>query len=228
MRSAIEALREKSTTTKPVGHDVGDLRFIADILRAADRRLVVEDFHYLSVQERKTFAFDLKALWDYGVFVVIVGVWSEQNLLLFLNADLSGRVRELPIVWRPPDLREIFSRGGSALKLKFDDRVQEAAIADCFENAGVLQRLIQGMLDELGIEEEQDETVEVDSLDALEAAAMAYLGRQSGRGPTSSSTPPMVTDWCPRARFCNGFGAEAAPFAHDLILQIVGCGHVDE
>jgi hypothetical protein len=83
VKAAVEALKDKSTTTQRVGHDVSDLRFIAELLIASERRLVVEDFHYLSVKERTSFAFDLKALWDYGVFVVIVGVWSEQNMLAF-------------------------------------------------------------------------------------------------------------------------------------------------
>lgn len=95
-------------------------------------------------------------------------------MLLFLNPDLAGRVREVPIVWSPGDLREIFRRGGQALKVNFSARVQDRAIEDCFENAGILQRLIQGTLDELGIHEEQDETVFVDHVDALETAAMTY------------------------------------------------------
>jgi hypothetical protein len=95
VRGAIEAQRDREAKTKRVGHDITDLRFIADVLKESGRRLVIEDFHYLSVEERRAFAFDLKALWDYGVFVVIVGVWSEQNMLLFLNSDLSGRVREI-------------------------------------------------------------------------------------------------------------------------------------
>lgn len=174
VKSAIEALKDKSIRTQPVGHDISDLRFVAELIAASNRRLVVEDFHYLSVGERRTFAFDLKAFWDYGLFIVIVGVWSEQNMLLFLNPDLTGRVREVPIVWQPPDLREIFRRGGGALKLDFSDGLQDQAIADCFENAGILQRLIQGTLDELGISEEQEATIVVDDIEALESAAMTY------------------------------------------------------
>lgn len=123
---AVEAEKSGAGTTEAVGHDISDLRFVAELLNASGRRLVVEDFHYLSVEERATFAFDLKALWDYGVFVVIVGVWSEQNMLLFLNPDLSGRVREVPIVWPDPDLTEIFRRGGEALNIEFSQDIQDA------------------------------------------------------------------------------------------------------
>jgi hypothetical protein len=161
--SSLEGRSDKTRTTKPVGRDVSDLAFIADILKASGRRLVVEDFHYLSLEERRNLAFDLKALWDYGVFVVIAGVWSEQNMLLYLNPDLTGRVIEVPIVWNESDMRDIFSRGGESLKLTFSDSVQNAAISDCYQNAGILQTLILSMLDQLG-----------DDLDALQNAAMEY------------------------------------------------------
>ena len=94
-----------------VGHDIGDLRFIADIIKFSDRRLVVEDFHYMSVKERTSFAFDLKALWDFGVFVTIIGVWSQSNMLIDLNPDLTGRMEEISIYWSDVDLDKIISKG---------------------------------------------------------------------------------------------------------------------
>jgi hypothetical protein len=48
------------------------------------------------------------------------------------------------------------------------------AIQDCYENAGILQRLILSTLDEVGLEEEADEPRVIDDLAALEAAAMGY------------------------------------------------------
>lgn len=173
-KAATEALESGSQTTVPVGQDISDLRFIADLVRASGRRLVVEDFHYLSVDERRLFAFDLKTLWDYGIFLVIVGVWSEQNMLLYLNPDLAGRVRELSIVWGDRDLRRIFEKGGDALNITFAEDVQAQAVRDCFENAGVLQVLILGMLDELGIDEAAPSRIIVHDTEALTASAMAY------------------------------------------------------
>jgi len=150
VKAAIEAEGSRETKKQVVGHDVTDLRFVADIIKASGKRLVIEDFHYLSVAERTTFSFDLKTLWDYGVFVVIIGVWSEQNLIQYLNPDLSGRVLEVPIVWSEPDLREIFRNGGVALNILFSDEIQVEAISVCYENAGILQKLALGTLDECG------------------------------------------------------------------------------
>ena len=173
-KSSVERETTGATTYQPVGQDINDLRLVADLIRESGRRLVIEDFHYLSIEERRKFAFDLKALWDFGVFVVIVGVWSEQNMLLYLNPDLTGRVEEVPIVWTAADLRKIFEKGGSALNLRFSQDMITRAIADCYENAGILQRLILGTLDRAGINEAQEHPVDVDSVAALEEAEMLY------------------------------------------------------
>lgn len=163
----------KSSEKVKAGHDINDLRFIADILRASGRRLVVEDFHYLSLKERRRFAFDLKALWDYKLFVVIVGVWSQSNMLLYLNPDLSGRVREISIFWSDEDLERVIEKGAKALNLEFSTAVKAQAIADCFSNVGILQSLILSTLDELGVEASGPTRV-IDQTTALTSAAMAY------------------------------------------------------
>jgi hypothetical protein len=171
---SVESAESQATKTEAIGHDFTDLKFVADLIKASERRLVVEDFHYLSVEEREKLAFDLKALWDYGVFVVIVGVWSKQNMLLYLNPDLTGRVEELAIVWTDEDLERVFTQGGKALNITFSDEFRRRAIHDCFENVGLLQRLILSTLDELGIAEQSASLAVIDQIDSLDAAAMGY------------------------------------------------------
>jgi hypothetical protein len=169
-----EGKLERGRTQKSVGHDVEDLRFIADLIKASGRKLVIEDFHYLSVAERKRFAFDLKALWDYGLFVVIVGVWSQSNMLLFLNPDLTGRISEVSIYWSDEDLERIINKGGNALGLLFSVGFKKSAVSKCFGNAGILQTLILRSLDEKNISIEQHPTLTVDDVKAVDDAAMAY------------------------------------------------------
>jgi len=175
IRSSIEATTEHGATYKPVGRDLDDLRFIADLLIASGRKLVIEDFHYLSEAERRTCAFDLKTLWDYKLFVVIVGIWNQKNLFLNLNSDLSGRVQEVPIEWNADDLRRIFATGGAALKIEFSESIQARAVRDCFRNAGILQRLILGTLDEAKVYKEQDSALLIDNEDVYIAACLSYV-----------------------------------------------------
>jgi hypothetical protein len=119
VKASAEGKIESGTTGRPIGQDINDLGFVADVIRESRRHLVIEDFHYLSEEQRRVCAFDLKALWDYKLFVVIVGIWNERNLFLNLNPDLTGRVREVSIEWNDDDLRRIFLQGGRALNRYF-------------------------------------------------------------------------------------------------------------
>lgn len=170
----LEGERSTEARTAHVGHDVSDLRFVADLLKASGRRLVIEDFHYLSVSERRKCAFDLKALWDYGLFVVIIGVWSQSNMLIFLNPDLSGRIDEIPIYWSDDDLKRVLSKGGEALRIAFSDSFAAACVEDCYGNVGILQALVLKALDAVAITQEQGSKTTVDNLDALNTAALQY------------------------------------------------------
>ncbi len=72
------------------------------------------------------------------------------------------------------DLNLILDRGGHALQLLFSNEVKARIIADCFGNAGILQRLALGTLDEIGITEAQGAPTPVDNIGAVESAEMAY------------------------------------------------------
>lgn len=174
LRGSIEEETGNSDTQQLIGHDVNDLRFVADILKESDRRLVVEDFHYMSVSERQRFAFDLKTLWDYGLFVVVIGVWSQSNMLLYLNPDLSGRMYEIPIYWSGKDLAKVLSNGGRALNIDFSRSFTDKAIENSFGNVGILQTLALRTLDALQIDSAASMTRTVDDIQASETAAMEY------------------------------------------------------
>lgn len=168
--------RDTTNTTdqRIVGHDINDLRFIADIIKSSDRRLVIEDFHYMSTNDRRSFAFDLKALWDYGVFVVTIGVWSETNLLLHLNPDLTGRVSELSIDWVTDDLTRILIKGGNALNIEFSPEIQILLVALGYSNAGLLQQLTLLTLDEAKVYDKGFIKKTIDNKVHVNDASMVY------------------------------------------------------
>jgi hypothetical protein len=158
----------------PAGRDINDLRYVSEIIKASGRKFVIEDFHYLSLPERKNFAFDLKALWDWGLQVVIVGVWSVDNMLLTMNPDLSGRIEEISISWSNADLGKIMDRGGSVLNIKFDNPLRSKIVDASFGNAGQLQTLVLQALTDLGIKEASPNPRLLDAGDAADNAAMEY------------------------------------------------------
>lgn len=169
--TAEETADEKSLV---VGRDTSDLRFIADVIRASERRLVIEDYHYLAPTQRSSFAFDLKALWDFGVYVIIIGIWSENNLLLHLNPDLATRVEEHSIFWSKDDLKEVIAKGGDALRIEIESSVVKLLIEDAFGTVGTLQDLTLRLLDELGISKTQPDVITVGDRDTYEAVALNH------------------------------------------------------
>lgn len=173
-RWGLSTTSKDTSTTASLRQNINDLGFIADLIRESGRVLVIEDFHYLSHSERTRLAFDLKALWDFKTFVVIVGVWSGQNILPHLNPDLTARVREVSIVWSDEDLERVLASGGRALNLDFSDAIRARVIRDCYGNAGILQRLIEGVLEEADIEEEQETLTTISNVTLLEDAELAY------------------------------------------------------
>ena len=174
LKATIGTDRGKTVEQTAVGHDINDLRFVANIIKASERRLAIEDFHYMSTEDRRHFAFDLKALWDYGVFVVIVGVWCETNLLLHLNPDLTGRVAEISVDWTPYDLESILAKGGKALHLSFAPSLSKKLAELSYSNAGLLQQLTLLSLDELGVTSTSIIGKMIDRDEALETASMLY------------------------------------------------------
>ncbi len=175
LESSYESSESQANKEQKIGHDITDLSFIAKIIKSSGRTLVIEDFHYLSVDERAAFAFDLKALWDYQVFTVVIGVWTQDNMLLSLNPDLSGRMEELSVAWSPFELQEILKIGGEKLNLEFSRQFQNYASEISFGSAGILQSLALGVLDEIKIYESSPDIIEqIDSTGAIEAAAMHY------------------------------------------------------
>lgn len=135
-----------------VGKNIEDLRYIAEIIKLSERRLVIEDFHYMGSDEKIKFAYDLKTLWDYNCFVVVIGVWSQNGYLNTLNHDLAIRTKELSIIWDEQDLRKVIIEGSKALNAEVDSGIKDKIVSDCYGNVGILQNLIYNLFLNAGIE----------------------------------------------------------------------------
>ncbi|MDY0042627.1 MAG: hypothetical protein RBS57_20140 [Desulforhabdus sp.] len=175
LASQIEGSSSHQAEVRRVGQDIDDLRYVAEIIKESGKNLVVEDFHYMSTEDRRGFAFDMKTLWDYGLFVVIIGVWSETNLLLHLNPDLAGRVVEISVDWSPKDLERILTKGGQALQVVFSPEASARLVGLAYSNAGVLQQLTLLALDDAGIHERKNiQKQSLEGVKHVDNAAMEY------------------------------------------------------
>lgn len=129
--------------TEPIGQTPADLSWVARIVRASGKRLVVEDFHYVSEYNRRSLAFALKALGEYGVCVIVVGIWPEDHLLTYYNGDLDGRVEDIRLMWADADLQAVLDKGCQALNVSFTDELKAAIVRDAYGNVGLIQRLAE-------------------------------------------------------------------------------------
>ena len=179
--ASVEQQRTSTQKTVPAGRDINDLRFVADIIRESRRRLVIEDFHYLTLVERAAFAFDLKAFWDWGVQVIIIGVWSIDNMLLTLNSDLTARIEEVTVEWSSCDLGRILDKGGSALNMCFADPLRSKLIEAAYGNAGQLQTLIVRALADMKVNESAPSYAHFTDAKIAEDSAMEYAEQLNPR-----------------------------------------------
>jgi hypothetical protein len=147
--------QDQEIEAEPVGRTPGDLAWVATTLATSGKRLVVEDFHYVTEENRRAFAFLLKALGDYGVHVIVVGVWPEDHLLTYYNGDLDGRVEDLHLSWDDPELNQVLEQGCRSLHIEMSDGLREAMVCDAYGNVGLLQRLAERVCLAAGVTEER-------------------------------------------------------------------------
>jgi hypothetical protein len=164
----------KEKVSRPLGRDEFDIEFFCSVIKASGKRLVIEDFHYLSNDQQRKLAHDLKSFWDYGVYVVVVGIWHRKNYLTYLNPDLSGRITEVSVDWSRDELRKSFEKGCAALKVLPEREIAERISQDSYSNIGILQTLAANLMDAYGINKDQKETVELTDISKLDDAGMAY------------------------------------------------------
>ena len=173
---------EKSVTTDDFQRSIANLEFIASAIGKSGKHLVIEDFHYLSIPERHRMAHDLKTLWDYKCFVILIGVWTQTNLLTSLNPDLTGRIEEIPILWSHEDLQAVIEKGSAVLNISIDEEIKKTLIRDSFGNVGILQILLLKLIeDEAGIDETSNVLICVTQPEFLERAAKSYADQFDGR-----------------------------------------------
>lgn len=180
-KTGTKASRQKEISSEPVGQTPGDLNWVAKVLAASEKRLVVEDFHYVSEENRRETAFLIKALGDFGVFVIVVGVWPHDHLLSYYNGDLEGRIEDIHLRWSASELEKVLNLGAANLGISFSPNVRETLIRDAYGNVGLLQRLAKALCLEEGIEEARSDAPFITSGESLDRARAAVANSMRAR-----------------------------------------------
>ena len=126
-------------------------------------------------------SFDLKSFWDHGLYVVVVGVWSQSNMLLTLNPDLTGRMEELEISWSLDALLEVVRNGCFALNISFSSEIEQNLDKTSYANVGMLQGIVLMTLDERGVTEAPENHRRLGNETKCDDAIMLYAGQLESR-----------------------------------------------
>jgi len=167
-----------TVTVENAARNVAEL---AEEIMLIRKRIVIEDFHYLPESEKKSFALDLKAFWDLGVFFVIVGIWAEQNLLCSYNGDLSGRIEDIDVAWSDIELERVLGNGENALNVAFESNIRNQMRIDANGNVGLVQRLAEKYCLECSVFETSIEPIILDDITALNRCRQAICSQESQR-----------------------------------------------
>ena len=169
---------------KPLELDPEDVN---DIIKALDslefkKYIVIEDFHYLKDETQVDFAIELKAFHENSKLTfIIVGVWLEENRLIALNGDLSGRVKSVNAdEWTDNNLLQLISIGEQLLNVSIADEEKRKLIEKSLNNVYVVQEVCYELCIENNIKEQSDSTIELNCV-KIEQIISKVISQHSGR-----------------------------------------------
>lgn len=135
--------QEATTSEQPIGNDIHILSYVAGAIKKADKKVVVDDFHYVPEETKKLFAKDLKALLDLEVPFILVGAWDQQHVFTQYNGELRGRFDEINLRWEDSELLQVLTLGEEALRLAISQEIKNTMVQDASGNVGLLQRMAE-------------------------------------------------------------------------------------
>lgn len=140
-----EASKSNELITKELELDPEDVNDVIAALNNLkfDKFVILEDFHYLKPETQKDFAVELKAFHENSIYTfVIVGVWLEENRLIALNGDLSGRVKSVNAdIWKKEELKNLIEVGEILLNVQFSEDAINTLIEASLQNVYIVQEV---------------------------------------------------------------------------------------
>lgn len=175
--------RNRKIEYKRIEYDLSLAQDISEVIEQCEYegRIVIENFHYLSMDVQKDLSFDLRTFHDKNILFIILGIWREQNRLTQFNGDLTDRLMEVPVEpWSKEDFKRVIKEGEPILNVSFDNIVEEI-IAISNGSIGVLQELCKYTCLKAGVKKTNHaETVILDRSN-LEEAIKIKVGDYSSR-----------------------------------------------
>jgi len=174
--------KESGKNYKVIDFNLALAQDLSELLKSIkfEKRIIIENFHYLNEEVQKQLAIDLRIFEDYNILFIILGIWREKNRLAQFNGDLVDRVIEIPVEpWEREDLKRIVEEGLPLLNTSLED-VVDYIIDGCFDSVGVFQEICKEACYDAGINETQ-ETLKVITTKNVDNAILKKLEDYSSR-----------------------------------------------
>jgi len=170
----IENNQEEEFTSNSLELDIDDVNDVVGALKQINlsKYIVLEDFHYLPYETQRDFCIALKAFHEQSTLIfIIVGVWLDENRLIYYNGDLTGRVVSINAdKWCSDELEEVISIGAAHLNISFSTEYTKRLIQNSFQNVFIVQEVCRDVCLHENILETQDvsrvigETINIDNI----------------------------------------------------------------
>lgn len=172
----------KAKSFKVIDFNLALAQDLSELLRSIEfkKRIILENFHYLSEEVQKQLAIDLRIFEDYNILFIVLGIWREKNRLSQFNGDLLDRVIEVPVEpWEREDLKRIVVEGLPLLNTDHSN-VVDYIIDSCFDSVGVFQEICKESCYAAGVNETKTTLVEI-TKDHVDSAIQKKLQDYSSR-----------------------------------------------
>ncbi|MDR0333597.1 MAG: hypothetical protein LBI15_09055 [Dysgonamonadaceae bacterium] len=163
--TSVSTGRENSKNFKVIDFNLALAQDLSELLKSIkfDKRIILENFHYLSDEVQKQLSIDLRIFEDYNILFIVLGIWRERNRLAQFNGDLLDRVIEVPVEpWERADLKRIVTEGLPLLNASFEN-VVDYIIDSCFDSVGVFQEICKESCYAASVNQTSESLVEITS-----------------------------------------------------------------
>jgi Cdc6-like AAA superfamily ATPase len=160
---SVKGDKETTLSYKVIDFNLALAQDLSELLKNINfqKRIILENFHYLNEDVQKQLSIDLRIFEDYNILFIILGIWREKNRLSQFNGDLLDRIIEVPVEpWEKVDLKKIVDEGLPLLNVDLTN-VVDYIIESCFDSVGVFQEICKESCYAAGYSFTQETTQEI-------------------------------------------------------------------
>jgi hypothetical protein len=176
----LHAERTLETESEVIPFNLSLAQDVVELLRRVkfDKKVILENFHYVSEEEQRRLAFALRSLEEMGLIFVIVGVWRERDKLRNYCGDLTDRLIEIPVEpWNDADFYRVAREGAKVLNVELAPAVVAECVQSSFGSIGVFQELMKETFSSASVLRRQDEVQVIGDASYAKAAIQVKSGQ---------------------------------------------------